>query len=280
MPNGRSVADRSRRSSTACASSAEMRAARARRTARRARRSSVNWSRLAQAGDSSTASPRLRQLRSRARPPRRACRRARRWRVVPASARSIAGASRPISSTARQCASTASAAARSPVPCRRRRRSARPGRPRPASAARVAATVVPFESSTNSTPPASAIFCIRCGRPSKRASAASTRRSIFDDSRRERERGERVQRVVPADERADPTSGASSAPPRASHVSPGPARLRAAIDEAPGFFRLGHAGAERLHEAAGNAASRASAGRRGSAPGCRRRRRCAPSPRA
>ena len=68
------------------------------------------------------------------------------------------------------------------------------------------------------------------------------------DGRRERERRQRVLRVVPADERAGPPRAASSAPPRASHVAA--PRLRAALDEAPRLLRFGHAGAERLHEAA------------------------------
>ena len=81
--------------------------ARAPRNARRARRSSRNMSKLAHAGDSSTASPGSRE-RDRARTAASSVPHAsRRAPRVPASARAIAGASRPISTTARQCASTA-----------------------------------------------------------------------------------------------------------------------------------------------------------------------------
>ena len=76
--------------------------ARAPRSARRARRSRGTWSRLAHAGDSSTASPGARE-RDRAR--HRVVERAdasRPARACPRARAAIGGASRPISSTARQ----------------------------------------------------------------------------------------------------------------------------------------------------------------------------------
>ena len=74
------------------------------------------------------------------------------------------------------------------------------GRPMPSSAASVAATVVPLESLTNSTSAMSATRSIRCGKPWNAASAASSRVDL-GHRRGERQGGERVQRVVPPDER-------------------------------------------------------------------------------
>ena len=75
--------------------------------------------------------------------------------------------------------------------------------------------------------------CIRCGRPSKRVSARehAARRSCATDGH-ERQRRQRVQRVVAADAAPGRRPAASSAPPRASHVA-----AVAAAHEAPLVLR-------------------------------------------
>ena len=176
-----------------------------------------NWSRLAHAGDSSTASPGCASAIARVdggveradRSPRRA--------RVPASARAISGASRPISSTARQSASTADLSGRKSWPLPSPPAISTAGRSMPSSAACVAPTVVAFESSMNSTPPASATRSIRCGRPRNARSASSTLRSMratVDTSASAASAFSALWRPTSASDAV----GTSSSPPCASHV--------------------------------------------------------------
>ena len=135
-------------------------------------------SRLAQAGDSSTASPGRARAIARATPTSSAAANSI-GASAPDSAAAITGASRPSRITARQYLTTSALSAAKSWPLPSPPAISTAGRPRPSSAACVAATVVPFESLTNRTPPISATRSIRCGRPRNAASAAMTLPSIF-----------------------------------------------------------------------------------------------------
>ncbi len=166
-----------------------------------------------------------------------------------------AGASRPISSTARQCASTAARSGAKSCPLPSPPAISTTGRPRPSSATCVAATVVPFESSMNSTPPASAIRCIRCGRPSKRGERRQRRaRSIFATAEASASAASAFSalcRPTSAEVRDRDEQRAAAREPDVRCA----AAARAAVDESPRLLRLGHARAERLHETARASAS-------------------------
>ncbi len=93
------------------------------------------------------------------------------------------------------------------------------GRSMPSSAACVATMVVAFESSMKATRPASAIFCIRCGKPWNALSASSTLRVTrvsVDTSASAASAFSALWR--PTSESAD--VGTRSPPPCASHVVP------------------------------------------------------------
>ena len=98
--------------------------------------------------------------------------------VAPESAAASAGASRPSRTTARQCASTAGFSGAKSCPLPSPPAMSTTGRPMPSSAARVAATVVPFESLTNSTSATSRRApSDAAGRGRRRAPQARLRRS-------------------------------------------------------------------------------------------------------
>ena len=98
---------------------------------------------------------------------------------TPDSAAAMAGASRPSSTTARQCISTLAFSGAKSWPLPSPPAISTTGRSMPSRAAWVAATVVPLESLTNKTLPISATRSMRCGKPRKAQSAASTLASIL-----------------------------------------------------------------------------------------------------
>ena len=117
--------------------------------------------------------------------------------------RSIASASRPIVSTARawRASGAASGAKSWPLPSPPRMTTSLPGArsaPRPSSAATVAPTLVPLLSSNASTPSMLATSSTRCGSPRYSRRRVQHRRERAADRGGERQRGQRVERVVPA----------------------------------------------------------------------------------
>ena len=123
---------------------------------------------------------------------------ARRWRR---SLSRSARASRPISSTCVACARTAGASGAKFCPLPSPPRISTAFFDRPFSAATVAPTLVPLESSSQSTPPRSATRSMRCGRPRKLRRPCASAASGTPASSGERAGGERVGRVVRAGER-------------------------------------------------------------------------------
>ena len=272
-PASRGARAAPRRSPTAAAATAvsasrlRMRGSRARvratapRSARRARRSRGTVE--ARAGG--RQQHRVAGLRERDRARDRALRACRRdldraRRRRPARARSR-GASRPISSTARQCAIDGGLERREVLALAV---AAGDQHDRPVEALerglrradRRALGVVDEQHAAARR----RSCCIRCGRPSKRASASSTGASILRDRDGERERRERVERVVAADERQRR---------RRQRAARRRARARCAVARCTrpqSSSASRHAGAERLHRAARQRASRSDRDRRGSAP--------------
>ncbi len=113
------------------------------------------------------------------------------------------GASRPIVSAARACrrSGTTSGAKSWPLPSPPRMTTSLAGArsaPRPSSAATVAPTLVPLLSSKASTPSTLATYSTRCGSPRYSRSACSIGASGQPIGAGQRERGERVGRVVAA----------------------------------------------------------------------------------
>ena len=183
-------------------------------------------SKLAQAGDSSTASPGCAICAAR-------CDRflhgggAFSGTPLAAIAFSISAASRPISSTCFACSRIAGRERREilalAVAAEDQHRLASP---RPFSAATVAPTLVPLESSSHSTPPRTATRCMRCGRPRKLRRPWRARRAARPRRRRARRPPARWRRC--ARPRAAGRRRRGCAPCRAPGIPSGEAEVVAA----------------------------------------------------
>ena len=153
----------------------------------------------------------------------------------------MSGASRPISSTrAANALRPARAAARSPGPCRRRRGSARRACPSPRSAATVAPTLVPFESSYQLHAAALA-HQLAADAASRGTYLAPARKRLarHAERARQRARGERVRDVVRAVDRQlvdreRSARRASTSQPSRTPKSPAARRVEAERDDARG----------------------------------------------